>query len=67
MTEDEVRGQYHFCPVQITIHVRGLFQNYPEKDYNFFNINGIHLKFYMPIEQFISNIFNNLRGHEIFI
>ena len=29
------------------VKIRGLSQNYPEKDYNFFNINGIDLIFYM--------------------
>ena len=37
-------------------YIRGLFQNYPENDYNFFNMNGIYFKFYMQIEQLIINI-----------
>ena len=39
------------------VYIRGLSKNYPENDYNFFNINGIYLIFYMQIEQFIRNIF----------
>ena len=47
---------YHFLgDFEIFIPLRGLFQNYPENEYNFFNTNSFHLKFYMRIELFISN------------
>ena len=47
--------------------VRGLSQKYPENDYNFFNINGIHLKFYMLIEQIIGIKFDKFYDHGWYI
>ena len=54
--------EYKKCKIKRQ-YIRGLSQNYPEKDYNFFNINGIHLIFYMQIEQFIRNIFAYFYDH----